>query len=85
MAQFVMYQPITIDRFHKAFVSQYVRANRKFMPDYCRKKNSEAPMNEARDFKKPIDYNLHNELIFTSYGESACGYILDDEEFDRFV
>ena len=85
MAQFIMYQPITIDRFHKAFVSQYVKVNRKNMPDYCRKKTSDAAMNEARDFKKPISYNLHDEIICTSYSEDACGYIWDDEEFDRFT
>ena len=85
MAQFVMYEPITIDRFHKAFVSQYVKDNRKNMPDYGRKKTSEAAMNEARDFKKPVEYNTTEEYVFTSYGQGACGAAEEYYGFDGYI
>ena len=85
MAQFVMYQPITIDRFHKAFVNQYVKLNRKNMPDYGRKKTSETAMNEARDFKKPVEYNTTEEYVFTTYGRDACETAEEYDGFDGYI
>ena len=85
MAQFTMYQPITTDNLHAAFVSQYVKDNRKNMPDYGRKATSEKAMNAERDFSRPQPYNTHDELIFSSYGQEACGCVEDDPDFDGFI
>ena len=85
MAQFTMYQPITTDNLHDAFVRQYVKDNKKNMPDYGRKKTSQTAMNEARDFIKDPEYNIAETIVFSSFGSGACGFLEGDEDFDGFI
>ena len=85
MAQFTMYQPITTDNLHAAFVSQYVKDNRKNMPDYGRKTPSEKAMNAERDFIREPEYNTAETIVFSSFGSAACGFLEEDEDFDGFI